>query len=157
MELCAFMEKTLQNVRNPKTNEHQGVEVECHVCKVKKKGGLTLFQFYGKNGKVYWKTIRDGKPVCGKCAGWDIMSGSITNQMKFHNFTWHDGTVSAWKARPGMPYKQFECKCGHIQCFQFEKAKSQCPKCKPKKRIRDLEEENRQLRAKLAKIEHLLK
>jgi len=180
MKLCAFMKKTLKNVKDSKINEHQGVEVECHVCKTKKKGGLTLFQFYPKNGKVYWKnkilscshmdwdgepgcscchTIRDGKPVCGNCAGWDILSGSITNEMKFHNFTWDDGTVSAWKARPGMPYKQFECDCGHTECFEFEKTKQeyQCPKCKPKKRIRDLEDENKALRAKLAKIEHLFK
>ena len=79
--------------------------------------------------------------------------------MKKHNFTWHDGTVSAWKPRPGMPYKQFECKCGHIKCFNYDKevASYKCTGCSPKKRLRDLEDENKQLRAKLAKIEHLLK
>ena len=174
MEKCAFLTQSL----DLKTNE--GVEVQCHVCKSKRKGGLTLFKFYSKQGKVYWKnqvvscqhieydgepgcscchTIRDGKPVCGECAGWDIMSGGITKQMKYHNFTWHDNTVSAWKPRPHIPYKQYECECGHIRCFKYQKTveEYECPKCKPKRSLEDLERENKQLRAKLAKIEHLLK
>ena len=172
--------QTLENIKKPGFNEHQGVEMQCHVCKKKKKGGLTLFKFYSKHGKIYWKnkilscshinwdgepgcscchTIRDGHPVCGSCAGWDVMTGGITNQMKKHNFTFTDGTVSAWKHRPGIPYLQFECGCGNIKCFQHEKNKQEyrCPCKKRKKTCEELEEENKQLKAKLAKIESLIK
>ena len=181
-EKCVLA-RTLENITSSLVNEHQGVEIKCHVCKKKTKGGLTLFNFYSKHGKIYWKnkvlscshidwdgepgcscchTIRDGHPVCGSCAGWDVMSGGITNAMKKHNFTWVDGTVSAWKHRPGLPYHQFQCDCGHIKCFEHEKDKEEyhCP-CKNKRNFarlcEDLQEENDKLKAKLAKIENLLK
>ncbi len=172
MEKCAFLTQSLQT--------KEGVEVQCHICKTKRKGGLTLFKFYNNKGKVYWKnkvvfceheqydgepgcscchTIRDGKPVCASCAGWDLLSGCVTKQMKYHNFTWHDNTVSAWKTGPHIPYKQFECACGHIKCFKYQATveEYECPKCKPKRSREDIVRENKQLRAKLAKIQRLLK
>lgn len=176
MKKCV-LQQTIANIKDPSINEHEGVEMECHICKTKRKGGLTLFQFYPKNGKVYWKnkvlscqhmdwdgepgcscchTIRNGKPVCGNCAGWDVESGQITNKMKGHNFTWKDGSVSAWKNRPTKPFYQSECECGHIECFRLEVNAKNYQHCKGNKRIRQLEDENTILKAKLAKIQQLL-
>ena len=194
MEKCAFLTQTLAKVNDPNLDENEGIQVQCHVCRTKKIGGLTLVKFYAKNGKIWWEnnvlscthrnydgeagcscchTIRDGKPVCGSCAGWNILSGRITNNMKKHNFTWTDGSVTAWKKKPSFPLFHFECDCGKINCFPLVsdakragwtgqeipiqgKYFMKCPTCKPKRTREELEEENTILKAKLAKITRLL-
>lgn len=136
---------------------------QCHVCSRKAKG-LTYYKFYTKGDKVLWKTegeglivIRDSKAICLDCA----RVGNPEN-LKMHNFTWKDGTVSAWKKRPSKPFHEIKCDCGFVECFRLKvhaKEKgwkgTKCKKCQPKKRIRELEEEVASLKAKLAKIRKL--
>ena len=119
-----------------------GMSVHCSVChKETKKAGLTLFKWYcGSNNKVWWKnrvmfcehiswdgdpgcdcchTIRDGHITCANCAGWDLISGEPTDDMKQHNFTWTDGSNTSCKTYPEIPLKQYECTvCHKIGCFE---------------------------------------
>lgn len=148
-----FLAQTLKNKNDPEICEHFGVIAKCSECNLVKKAGLTLFKFFPKKGKTHWKndvlscihmnwdcdpgcncchTIRDGEIVCGNCAGWDIMEGSVTKDMQGHSFTWADSTQSTW-TKPKKPKK-------------------------PKKRsYSELEVENTALKNKLAKITKLLK
>ena len=136
----------------------------CTVCKATKKG-WTYFQFYS-DGVVKRRrtgegdvTLRDGKAVCLVCAAVDV-----EENFRGHNWTWEDGSVSAWKSRPNQPLHQYDCECGAVACFRFTaQAKasgwvgSTCKDCGTRKRMRELEEENEELKRRLAKIQKLTK
>lgn len=146
----------------------EAMTLTCHVCKATEKSRLTLYQFYSNKGKVCWRsqgepgyTIRDGKVVCQSCAG---VSDGVSEKMKRHNWMWSDGSLSAWR-KGGAPYIQLECKCGRLGLFGMEaQAKgsgwvgSSCPKCsRSNKRLLELEEENKELKKRLARIKRLCK
>ena len=142
--------------------------LECHLCKHTERSRLTLYQFYSHEGKICCRsdgaagyTIRDGKVLCQSCAGVDE---GVSEKMKRHNWMWVDGSLSAWR-RGARPYLQLECECGEVALFGLEaqaKARgwvgSKCPSCsRSNKRLRELEEENRELKKRLAKIKRLCK
>lgn len=119
---CArkFFARSLENRKNQGVNEnHDQVlpVVKCANCRCIRKGGLTLFKFYKTKSKYRYvrdvvscmhhawdastgcnccHTIRDGKILCGKCAGFDVVTRQALIKMRGHQYMWTDGSTSTW-------------------------------------------------------------